>query len=174
MSCRMCVRRTDRGLGPWGTKIQRLAKVATERGFDVDSIDYRGVSDPVQRAQLLVRTIKEVQTHDRVLLVGSSMGGYVAMRAAVQHTADSPALVGMFLMAPALYMKGYPDHGVAPKGVPVFIVHGANDDVVPASHSERYAAAAPCQLKIIDDGHRLVARLDQVVTMFGAFVDQVG
>ena len=86
--------------GPWGTKIKRLGRIAQSHGFHIESPDYRGVADPDQRvAQLL--NLKPA-ARDHLVLVGSSMGGYVA-------AAASEALrpQGLFLMAPAVYMAGF-------------------------------------------------------------------
>ena len=59
--------------GPWGTKITALAQDARDAGLDVDSIDYRGMPNPAERAAKLVARMRE--SDDEILLVGSSMGG---------------------------------------------------------------------------------------------------
>ena len=68
--------------GPWGSKIQRLAEIARRAGCDVDSIDYTDTFDPDLRVERLLERLKSEP--DSVLLVGSSMGGYVALVAAEQ------------------------------------------------------------------------------------------
>ena len=37
--------------GPWGSKIQRLASIASEHGCTVDSIDYTDLMDPRKGAR---------------------------------------------------------------------------------------------------------------------------
>ena len=39
--------------GPWGSKIQKLASIASEHGCTVDSIDYTDLMDPDQRVERL-------------------------------------------------------------------------------------------------------------------------
>src|SRR5262249_9751891 len=80
--------------GPWGTKISALAEIARAEGYEVDSVDYRGIEDPHQRVTRLLAYCRDFQ--GRLVLVGSSMGGHVS-------TAASRLLrtAGLFLMAPA-------------------------------------------------------------------------
>ncbi|MES2489660.1 MAG: alpha/beta hydrolase, partial [Pseudomonadota bacterium] len=85
--------------GPWGTKITHLAETARGRDFEVMSPDYSHTHDPRERvAQLLALAPKA----KRLVLVGSSMGGYVSAQACA--TLKPQAL---FLMAPALYFPGW-------------------------------------------------------------------
>ena len=35
--------------GPWGDKISAMADVARSEGFEVESVDYRGITDPGDR-----------------------------------------------------------------------------------------------------------------------------
>ena len=63
--------------GPWGTKINALAELVRARGLDLDSIDYQDLpNDPEARVERLA-SIAEAETQP-VVLVGSSMGGYVS------------------------------------------------------------------------------------------------
>ena len=86
--------------GPWGSKITTLSNVANDMGFGVESIDYQDLDCPEARLERLKETIAE-KCND-VVLVGSSMGGYVSLAAASQISAR-----GVFLMAPALYLPNY-------------------------------------------------------------------
>ena len=64
--------------GPWGTKIRHLADIAREMGYDVESLDYSSTFDPETRVEMLVNSCN---TRPAQYLVGSSMGGWVAMTA---------------------------------------------------------------------------------------------
>lgn len=64
---------------PSGDKIQLLAKIAAERGWQYDSIDYRGMEDPRDRVSKLLVELR--QAGEPVTLVGSSLGGHVAATA---------------------------------------------------------------------------------------------
>jgi predicted esterase YcpF (UPF0227 family) len=62
--------------GPWGTKISAMSEVAKSEGWNVDSVDYRGVSDARDRVTRLLSFCRDLRGD--LVLVGSSMGGYVA------------------------------------------------------------------------------------------------
>lgn len=64
--------------GPMGSKILRLMAVAEELGLNAISIDYRECFSADERVALLhERLIKLNIPLNQVVLVGSSMGGYV-------------------------------------------------------------------------------------------------
>ena len=63
--------------GPWGFKIKRLAEIARQQGCGVDSIDYTDLMNPELRVERLLAVLE--QEVDEFALVGSSMGGYVAL-----------------------------------------------------------------------------------------------
>ena len=118
--------------GPWGTKIQAMADIARAAGWTVESLDYRGIEDARVRADKLVEYCQA--QGEPLVLVGSSMGGYVATAAASRVGAR-----GLFLLAPALFMPGYGEYMPEPlPDVPTMIVHGWHDDVVPHEGSIRY------------------------------------
>ena len=81
--------------GPWGVKITALAGNARSEGYEVESVDYRGIDDPRERVNKLVEYCKELKGD--LVLCGSSLGGYVSVAAASLLHAR-----GVFLMAPAL------------------------------------------------------------------------
>jgi len=151
--------------GPWGTKIQSMADVAEEAGASVTSVDYRGIDDPGQRVEKLIRECAGV---DGLLLVGSSMGGHVATAAAIRIKT-----AGIFVLAPAYYMPGYEKLTPLPPACPFAIVHGWNDDVVPVENSIRYARDAAADLHILDGDHRLTDNIDQINELFRDFIRRV-
>ena len=77
-----------------------MADVAEAAGWAVESIDYQGMPDPQTRVEKLVAWCK--QEDELPVLVGSSMGGFVANAAASRIGA-----LGLFLLAPALFVPGY-------------------------------------------------------------------
>jgi alpha/beta superfamily hydrolase len=84
------------------------------------------------------------------VLVGSSLGGYVAVASASLLHAR-----GVFLMAPALYMDGLPELRIGVLDCPAAIVHGWRDDVVPYEHSIRFAQSYGATLHLLNSDHRL-------------------
>lgn len=151
--------------GPWGTKIRALAKVAEQKGCQVISPDDTDTRDPELRVE---RLIEEVSSLDSpVILVGSSMGGYVA---AVAARTLGPK--GLFLMAPAFEMPGYAVQDVALDVDEISIVHGWADDVVPLEPVQRFAQKHQAMLHIVPAAHALIEQVDMVVLLFDGFLDR--
>ena len=152
--------------GPWGSKIKRLADIASSYGCAVDSIDYTDIVDPDLRVERLVNVLKK-QNED-FLLVGSSMGGYVSLVAS--ETVDAKAL---FLLAPALYIEGYQRQNYTTRCAKVELVHGWSDEVIPVEHSIRYSQQADCTLHLISGDHRLNSSIEMVADIFDRFIKEM-
>lgn len=152
--------------GPWGSKIQRLAQAGRALGCRVESLDYQGIDDPQLRVDKLLASGAAAESD--LILVGSSMGGYVA---AAASAALQPR--GLFLLAPALYMPGYPLQEPKPAAGQVTIVHGWQDEVIPVENSLRYARTFGSRLILLPDGHRLVGNLALLVDLFQVFLRNV-
>jgi predicted alpha/beta-hydrolase family hydrolase len=152
--------------GPWGTKIRAMAEVAEAAGWVVDSINYQGIPDPRDRAEKLVAYC---QLEDEpLLLVGSSMGGFVANAAASQVGAR-----GLFLLAPAFYAPGYGEYMPEHPSCRTLIVHGWRDDVVPWQGSVRYGSETGAGLMLVDGDHRLTANIDMINRLLLDFLDEL-
>ena len=152
--------------GPWGTKIQRLARIAEQRSMEVESVDYTDTMDPGVRVDRLL-AILEREDGDCVL-VGSSMGGYVALAASIEVPVR-----GVFLMAPALYISGYEVQDYPTRADNVDIVHGWNDDVIPPDNSIRFAREYGHRLHLVNGNHALSDVLEDVDQLFKLFLDQL-
>ncbi|HEY4210432.1 MAG TPA: alpha/beta hydrolase [Steroidobacteraceae bacterium] len=150
--------------GPWGKKIAALAEVARSEGYEVESVDYRGIQEPRARVAKLVESCKELAGD--LVLVGSSMGGYVSVASASLLHAR-----GVFLMAPALYMDGLPElrQGGA-LDCPSAVVHGWRDEVVPFEHSVRFAQTARSALHLLESDHRLHNQIRVIQYLFEYFL----
>lgn len=152
--------------GPWGTKIRAMAELARSIGCEADSIDYQGIADPAERVQKLINSCRQID--DTLILVGSSMGGHVATAAATALGA-----AGLFVLAPAYYMPGYEKLTPVPPGIPICIVHGWNDDIVPVDNSIRYARSCAAELHILDGDHRLTDNIDEINYYFRRFIEKI-
>jgi len=152
-----------RDSGPWGTKIRRLAKVAEQYGCRVVSPDDRDAPDPEQRVQRLVALAADLP--DPLILVGSSMGGYVA---AVASPALQPA--GLFLLAPAVGLPGYRVAAPSALAPHIAVVHGWEDAVVPVAQVIEFARGHRAALHLVADGHLLQRDLDGLAGLFGEFL----
>ena len=144
--------------GPWGHKIKALAATVTAMGYGVESVDYQGIDSVEQRIAKLVAFCATLPAAP--VLVGSSLGGLVAVGAAAAVKAR-----GLLLMAPAFYLPVLPDLPQTLPACPTVIVHGWRDDVVPCDNSIRYARVQQAALHLVDDDHRLYDSLPLVDTL---------
>ena len=152
--------------GPWGIKITRLARVAESLGFEVISIDYRGVFDPEERVRMLLAQCPTGQ--GPTVLVGSSMGGYVSL---VASENIKPA--GLFLMAPAIGKIGYAHSCPQPHAQATTIIHGWDDDIVPPGPVIDFARVHRLELDMLPDGHTLENSLDFLECRFRYFLERL-
>jgi pimeloyl-ACP methyl ester carboxylesterase len=135
--------------GPNGAKIQLLANIAQQMGFTTHSIDYTTCKNVSERVEILEDFMTKNATQKQIL-VGSSMGGYVATVAAQKF-----ALEGLFLMCPALYLPNYPVQSYQPITSNIELIHGWQDAVVPYQNSIQFGQKTNAHLHLIEDNHRL-------------------
>ncbi len=150
--------------GPIGTKIIALTEVAKKLNFHTISVDYTKCMDANERVALLNTTLAQYNT-DNIILVGSSMGGYVSTVVASQKKVK-----GLFLMCPALYMPNYPIQEYKPLDSNIEIVHGWLDDVVPFESSIKFGKANSAKLHMVNDDHRLKNSLKELCLYFADFL----
>jgi len=149
--------------GPWGRKITALAARVRELGITAESIDYRGVDDPARRVQMLEAA--GAGCAHPLVLVGSSLGGHVSATAAARLRPE-----GLFLMAPAFYMRGFEQYTPQEVSCPTCIVHGWHDDIVPVENSIRWAREHRAALHILDSDHRLEDQIPAITSLLVAFL----
>lgn len=152
--------------GPWGSKIRSMSEFAKGLGCNIDSVDYQGIADPTERVEKLLRECSDID--DPLILVGSSMGGHVATAAA-----DSLLAAGLFVLAPAYYMEGYEDLTPPPPSMPICIVHGWHDDIVPVENSIRYARECSATLHLVNGDHRLTENIDEINGYLEQFIENL-
>ncbi len=150
--------------GPNGSKIKKLAIIAQEHGCQVSSIDYTEINNPDLRVNHLVDILQ--QEDDKIILVGSSMGGYVSLVASKQVNVEA-----IFLMAPALYLDGYKKQTYHSNHRHIEIVHGWSDEVILPKHSFEFAKDGRYPLHLIPGDHRLNDSLENVSNIFKQFLD---
>lgn len=148
---------------PWGKKITALADVARGEGYEVESVDYRGIDTARGRIDKLIEVCKALPGD--LVLAGSSLGGYVTVTAASMLHAS-----GVFIMAPALYMDGLPPLRERILDCPTTIVHGWHDQVVPVDHSMRFAREYTAALHVVDSDHQLHSQLRLIKYLFEYFL----
>jgi pimeloyl-ACP methyl ester carboxylesterase len=148
---------------PFSRKILALYEIAEAEGYHAAAVDYRGIDDPEERVLALSDFCKDLS--GELVLVGSSLGGYVATAASSFLHAR-----GVFLMAPALYLEPLPPLRPRVVDCPVEIVHGWHDDVVPLEHSMRFAREYGAALHVLDDDHRLHGSIRRIKHLFEYFL----
>lgn len=149
---------------PWGEKALALAEVAKRRGFDFISPDYRPSNDPDGRVEQLL--VEDWQGRDKLVLVGSSMGGYVATVAAEVIKPD-----GLFLIAPAFFRPGYRHQTFSPSCSRIEVFHGWQDDVIPPENAWQFCRQYRANLQMLDDDHRLLGSLPLMAERFDQFLN---
>jgi predicted esterase len=124
------------------------------------------MADPNARVEKLIAECKGID--DDLVLVGSSMGGHVATAAA-----DVAGAAGLFVLAPAYFMPGYEDLTPDPPVMPICIVHGWRDDVVPVENSIRFAASCNAELHVLNGDHRLTENLGEINYYLQRFIEKI-
>jgi pimeloyl-ACP methyl ester carboxylesterase len=150
--------------GPWGSKITAMAATCRELKLAVESVDYQGIEDPAKRVDKLLQ-LGSTMPGDMVL-VGSSLGGHVSAAAARRLSAR-----GLFLLAPAFYMRGFEAYTPQDIDCPTAIVHGWRDDIVPVENSIRWAREHRAALHILESDHRLQDQIEAICRLLRDFLD---
>lgn len=152
---------------PNSTKIAFLNTIAQEFGIITKSIDYTSTTNPEERVELLRKEIALVGEHP-LILVGSSMGAYVATVLASERVVE-----GLFLMAPAFYLEGYAQQEFQPQTSHIEIVHGWKDATVPFEQAVLFGKKHAAQLHLVEDNHRLSGSPELLKEWFRAFLKRV-
>ncbi len=158
--------------GPDATKVTALAEVAERFGWSHERPDYtdldarREVSelgDVYARARRLEALAKTAAARGPLVLAGSSLGAWISGQVSLQVPVRA-----LFLMAPPTRMGAAPPLQAA--DVPVSIVHGWHDELIPASAVADWAAARSATLLLVDDAHRLSAHVQASADAFAALL----
>ncbi len=135
--------------GPQGRKIAEMTEHVNDIcDCKVLSIDYQSIASPEDRVEKLIKHLKTLEGD--IVLVGSSMGGYVSTVAAIKVP-----VAALFLLAPAFYLEGYKISEPKVLCDRIAVVHGWHDDVVPFQNSVKFAQQHQAKLTIVNDDHRL-------------------
>jgi predicted esterase len=148
---------------PWGEKTMAFAEVAKRQGYSFESPDYRDQPDPDERVRQLLAM--DVSDDHEIVLIGSSMGAYVATVAS-----ESMKPRGLFLLAPAFYLPGYRQTEFNPTADAINVFHGWQDDVVPPENSWRFCQAYRLRLNFYDTDHRMFSVMPELVDEFSRFL----
>lgn len=154
---------------PGATKAEALARVAGELGWSHERPDYRDLDatsllgDVPGRIARLAALARAAMARPLVL-AGSSMGAYVSA-----HVSREVPVAGLFLMAPPVALDVEPRYLRAAM-VPTRIVHGWEDELIPAQDVVRWAQRRQDHLVLVPDSHRLAAHVEFCADEFGRFL----
>ena len=138
-----------RDSNPQGLKIRHMTTIAKQCGWKVVAPDFTATKDPDERVRMFLE-ISQEHNNSKCVIVGSSMGGYVALVASV--TVKPAALL---LLAPAVNMNGYREENLQPVADETTIINGWNDELIEPSSVLKFAALHRTMLHMVDDDHVL-------------------
>ena len=156
--------------GPDATKVTALAEVAQRLGWTHERPDYTDLDarrevgelgDVPARLERLLGLARDAAARGPLVLAGSSLGSYISARVSLQVP-----VAALFLLAPPLAMGPLPALDAA--AVPTSILHGWDDELIPAGDVVAWARARRARLLLVDDSHRLSAN---VATSAAAFAE---
>ncbi|MDI9239291.1 hypothetical protein QLQ15_10245 [Lysobacter sp. LF1] len=154
--------------GPDATKVTALAEAAQRLGWTHERPDYTDldakrevseVGDVPARVQRLLDLASDAASRGPLVLAGSSLGAYISGLVSLQVPTRA-----LFLMAPPVRMGEAPRLEAA--RVPTSVIHGWNDELIPAAEVVAWSYARSARLLLVDDSHRLS---DNVQTSADAF-----
>jgi len=135
--------------GPHGSKYQALKEMFGE----VLSPDCSGVKDEIKRLKIIEKEIS--RETGPFLVVGSSMGGLMALLLQNQHPEQ---VAGLVLCAPAIHRPSAIELDLN-NLPPTIVIHGTQDDVVPIEASQPFGD----RLRKVKDDHRLSNSMDEIL-----------
>jgi alpha/beta superfamily hydrolase len=156
---------------PDATKATALSRVVEAMGFTSERPDYRHwdqdqsnhrLGDVHGRIACLHALSKKVE--GPLILAGSSMGAFISARVSLEVPVS-----GLFLMAPPTQLEGF-DIGLEAADIPTCIVHGWDDELIPAGEVVKWAQARRNQLVLVNDSHRLAGHVEFCAEVFARFV----
>ena len=161
--------------GPDATKVTALAEAAERLGWTHERPDYTDLDakrevgelgDVPARLQRLLQLAQAAAARGPLVLAGSSLGAWISAQASLQVP-----LRGLFLMAPPIWPGER--HAMQAADVPVSILHGWHDELIPAQQVVDWARARNARLLLVDDSHRLSAHVAASADAFAAFLQSL-
>jgi predicted esterase YcpF (UPF0227 family) len=149
--------------GPQGKKITAMRSIAEELGFSSISLDYTKCINEIERVDLLRAFLTKQK--QKIVLVGSSMGGYVSAT-----LANEVELEGLFLLCPAVYHYEFVQQIYTPQTKNIALVHGWADEIIFPQSSIDFASEHRAKLLLVQDGHRLSKALPSILPWFRTFL----
>ena len=147
--------------GLWGSPNGSKVTAIRESGIEVVSPDFNNM-ELEERIDIL----NELVSKKKVVIAGSSYGGLACALVAQQQPEQIKA---MLLLAPALHLpeapNDIPENLVAPKDLPITIIHSTTDEIVPISASQDYIDRSENKINLIEveDSHVLENSIELII-----------
>ena len=158
--------------GPDATKVTALATAAERLGWSCERPDFTDLDarrdagelgDVPARLQRLLGLAEAAAARGPLVLAGSSLGAYVSGLVSLQVP-----VAGLFLMAPPIRMGEA--HPLDAARVPTAIIHGWDDELIPAAHVIDWAYPRRARLLLVEDSHRLAANVEASADAFASLL----
>ncbi len=163
--------------GPDATKVAALADVAERLGWTHARPDYTdldakreisALGDVEARLARLRGLASAAAARGPLVMAGSSLGAYISARIALELFDEAMPVKALFLMAPPLTMGSLP--ALDAPTIPISIIHGWDDELIPAMAVADWAQLRRAQLLMVDDGHRLSTNVQASADAFAALL----
>ena len=155
--------------GPDASKATALAQACDLLGLSCERLDYRDLDvlmpplgDVEARIERLLSAVRTVR--GPVILAGSSMGAFISAQVSLRAPVQ-----GLFLMAPPISLQGF-EMRLETAAVPLSIVHGWHDELIPADAVMAWAKAHHARICMVNDDHRLSQHVDFCAQQFALFI----
>jgi len=159
---------------PDATKATALSRIVESMGCTSERPDYRDYDNDQTATRLGNVQGRIARLHDLakkvqgpLILAGSSMGAFISARVSLEVP-----LAGLFLMAPPTQLEGF-EIKLQAAAIPTCIVHGWDDELIPATEVVKWAHKRRDQLVLVNDSHRLTDHVDFCAEVFARFVSSL-
>jgi len=155
--------------------------------LNVKAIKYRDCEpEELVISDCIKRIKKEIENDDNAILIGSSLGGLLAARTAL----EKPNVKKIILLNPAIIppsvdiskikdmpiriLKDMKDNRLFEKKIDaeIYLLAGRWDDIVPNSWVDEFAKAQGVKVHFFDDDHSFSYNLDQLPQIITSFLDK--
>ncbi len=159
--------------GPDATKVSALAEAAERLGWTHERPDYTGfdarrdlseLGDVEARQAHLLALATQAARRGPLVLAGSSLGAYISARVSLEVP-----VAALFLMAPPTRMGRLDGLDAAP--VPTSIIHGWDDELIPAQEIVDWGHARRVRLLLVNDTHRLAGHVEASAEAFAELLE---
>ena len=161
--------------GPDATKVTALAVVAEHYGWTCERPDFtdldakREVSDlgdVAARLERLLGLAQAAAAKGPLVLAGSSLGAWIS-----GHVSLQVPVAGLFLMAPPIALNAA--HPIDAAMVPTSIIHGWDDELIPADDVVAWSHKRRATLLLVDDSHRLSHHVEASAHAFATLLQRL-